>query len=349
LSYSEPFWFNARIMQNLVPTRRIVPDFTPVPRKCRRYDGWTAERQRAFIDALAELGSVKAAAARVNMAQEGAYALRRADHADGFRAAWDAALAHGVQRLTDIAIDRAIEGVAVPIFHKGEQVGEKRWYNDRLLMFLLKHHLPGKYGTAALPRGTRHPDTVAREAAENCPVCKQRAEDEAADTPAEHDRWLADMLDRYQAKVRAERHYRMTGQTIAADFIIRQLTHMELVLDIGGRTQQMLEEWTYGPNKWGNDPQPINASPISNLLDLRRRAAWREAGEPARPRLRLDRTLPQTHIMGSPNIEERQNARRACEARMAEAQKEWEAAAREDTWEEWLRSKDGGGCGSEPG
>jgi hypothetical protein len=99
------------------------------------------------------------------MAPEGAYYLRRAPGADEFRAAWDAALDHGVQTLTDLALERAKEGVPVPVFYKGEVVGEKRWYNDRLLMFLLKHHMPSKYG-ADLARGTRHPDTIAREAAE---------------------------------------------------------------------------------------------------------------------------------------------------------------------------------------
>jgi len=321
-------------MRNLIPTQRIVPDFTPVPRKYR-YDGFTPERQRAFIAALAETGSVTAAAKRINMTTVCCYQARMAPDAESFRAAWQAALAHGVQRLTDIAIDRAIEGVAVPVFHKGEQVGERRWYNDRLLMFMLKHHLADRYG-ANLPRGTRHPDTIAREAAENCPVCKQRAEEEAADPTAEEQRWLDDILDRYQAKIRAERHYRLTGQVIAADFTVRQLTHIELILDIGGRTQQMIEQWTNEPSKWGNGlQQAIHASPASRVLDKRRRAAWKQAGEPTRPRLRLDRTLPGTHFTGSPNLHEREKARRACEARIAAAQREWEAAAREDTWEEW--------------
>ena len=91
-------------MQNLTPTRLPVPDFTPVPRRYR-YDGWTPERQRAFIAALAETGSVKAACRRINMSPEGAYYLRRQNAADSFRAAWDAALSHGVQNLADIAIE----------------------------------------------------------------------------------------------------------------------------------------------------------------------------------------------------------------------------------------------------
>lgn len=54
-----------------------LPAFTPVPRQCARHDGWTPDRQRQFIEALADTGSVRAAAHAVNMAPEGAYALRR--------------------------------------------------------------------------------------------------------------------------------------------------------------------------------------------------------------------------------------------------------------------------------
>lgn len=38
-----------------------LPAFTPVPRQYQRHDGWTPERQRSFIEALADLGSVEAA------------------------------------------------------------------------------------------------------------------------------------------------------------------------------------------------------------------------------------------------------------------------------------------------
>lgn len=164
-------------MQSLVPTppdqRPPIPDFTPVPRR-PRFDGWTPERQRAFIFALAEIGSVKAAAKRINMSAEGAYYLRRQPGAEGFRAAWDAALDHGVQNLADIAIARAIEGVPVPVFYRGEVVGEKRWFNDRLLMFILKHHMPGRYGARPLAPGAKHVETLRREW-----EAERRAESEA--------------------------------------------------------------------------------------------------------------------------------------------------------------------------
>jgi hypothetical protein len=37
--------------------RRTLPAFTPIPRLCARHDGWTPERQRGFIEALADTGS----------------------------------------------------------------------------------------------------------------------------------------------------------------------------------------------------------------------------------------------------------------------------------------------------
>lgn len=128
------------------PKGHVIPDFTPVPRKKVRHDGWTPARQRGFIEALARTGSVEHAAKAVNMTTVGAYQLRLAPGAESFREAWTAALDFGVQMLEDVAMQRALYGVAVPVFGKEGQIGEKRWYNDRLLMFLLRHRLSDRYG-----------------------------------------------------------------------------------------------------------------------------------------------------------------------------------------------------------
>jgi len=131
-------------MQNRVPVKREerppLPAFTPVPRRNNRHDGWTPERQRAFIEALADTGSVTRAAAQVNIAQANCYALRRAPGAESFRAAWEAALDYGVLRLKDIAFERAIEGQLVPVFVAGKLMGFRRKRNDALLMFCLRHY-----------------------------------------------------------------------------------------------------------------------------------------------------------------------------------------------------------------
>lgn len=67
-------------------------DFTPVPRKCKRRDGWTAERQRGFIAALGQGLDPEKAAQTQGMTGNGAYQLRKAAGAESFAAAWDAAV-----------------------------------------------------------------------------------------------------------------------------------------------------------------------------------------------------------------------------------------------------------------
>lgn len=129
-------------MQNRTPFARedrpALAAFAPVPRRYR-HDGWTPERQRAFIEALADTGSVTRAAAMVNMAQANCYALRRAAGAESLRRAWDAALDFGLKRMKDIAFERAIEGQLVPVFVAGKLMGFRRKRNDALLMFCLRH------------------------------------------------------------------------------------------------------------------------------------------------------------------------------------------------------------------
>ncbi len=119
--------------------RPPIPAFTPVPRRYR-HDGWTPERQVAFIHALAETGCVDRAARMVNIAQTNCYTLRRAPGAEEFRRAWDAALDFTVPMLKDIAFKRAIEGELVPVFSGGKLMGYRRKFNDRLLMFILRHY-----------------------------------------------------------------------------------------------------------------------------------------------------------------------------------------------------------------
>lgn len=122
-----------------------IPEFAPVPRKRERHDGWTPERQRAFIETLADTGSVASACKAVNMSTVGAYYLRRQPGAESFRAAWDAALDLGVRQLEDVAMDRALNGVDVPVYSYGELVGVRKSYNDRLLMFMLRNRAPERF------------------------------------------------------------------------------------------------------------------------------------------------------------------------------------------------------------
>jgi hypothetical protein len=128
-------------------------DYRWVPvRRRPRYDGWTEEKQRRFIEVLADTGLVSAAAAAVGMSRESAYRLRRSADGAAFARAWDAARAHAGALVEDIAFERAFEGVEHNVYDEnGEVVCTKRVYNDRLLMFLLRHLKPERYAGAALP------------------------------------------------------------------------------------------------------------------------------------------------------------------------------------------------------
>ena len=131
-------------------------DYRWVPvRRRPRLDGWTEEKQRRFIEVLADTGIVTAAAKAVGMSREGANRLRRSPHGAAFARAWDAARHHAGGVVEDIAFERALEGVEHNVYDEnGEVVCTKRVYNDRLLMFLLSHLKPERYGAAARGRAT---------------------------------------------------------------------------------------------------------------------------------------------------------------------------------------------------
>jgi hypothetical protein len=326
-------------MQNLTPTLRPVAEFEPIPRKAR-YDGWTPERQRAFIDALAELGSVKAAAKRINMSAEGAYYLRRQPGAESFRAAWTAALDHGVQRLADIAIDRATEGVADPVFWRGEIVREKRKYNDRLLMFILRHHLADRYGGPGLAGGTRSRETIEREAEENCPVCKAARDAAAAEDnlpeaeKMERLTWLAATLESYEAKVVYERRARLAGEVVAADFTVRQLTCIEFMLGLGGIGTKVMAMWT--DSIAAADSAPAYATEVCQMMEQVRRDVWAKEHAPLRPHANPYYNRPGPGVTWhGPTLPDREAAQREARRQIAEAQLVWEAAAREESWRVW--------------
>ena len=126
------------------PTIPLEP-FTPVPMRPRT-DGWSAARQTGFVEALAATANVQAAAKAVGMSAAAAYALRARPEAASFREAWALALDYAVHRLGEAALDRALRGTATPIFFQGEQVGERRRYDEKLTMFILKLRDPQRHG-----------------------------------------------------------------------------------------------------------------------------------------------------------------------------------------------------------
>ncbi|HVQ09831.1 MAG TPA: hypothetical protein VMS43_15485 [Allosphingosinicella sp.] len=210
-------------------------DFAPVPRKIRRVDGWTADRQRAFIAALAVTGSPRQAARAVGKAQWGVDRLREAEGAEGFSAAWDKAMA------------------------MAEEKG--------------RHRLAA--GISAVIEADAPPGRIAAEA--------EPAEPTGADlasADAEAEAFFRALLDKYLSKLEQESRARLDGRIAEADFYVRQITCLEVSLDmVSGDGMKIMRDFRCR----GHDLLHIAETDMSRLLDAARRLHWEQAGEPPRP------------------------------------------------------------------
>jgi len=121
--------------------------WVPVRRK-PRIDGWTEEKQRRFIETLADTGLVNMAAKGVGMSRASAYQLRRSEHGAAFARAWDMARAHAGGLVEDILFERAIEGTEEEVLDgSGEVMAVKLVHDNGLLKWLLGHLKPERYGS----------------------------------------------------------------------------------------------------------------------------------------------------------------------------------------------------------
>jgi hypothetical protein len=136
--------------ENPTPIPYDPAEYRWVPvRRRPRSDGWTEEKQRRFIEVLADTGRVALAAKAVGLSRQAAYELKRSAEGAAFSRAWDAARLHAGALLEDIAFDRAIEGREENVFNEcGEVIATKHVPDNRMLTFLLKHLLPDRYGNA---------------------------------------------------------------------------------------------------------------------------------------------------------------------------------------------------------
>ncbi|WP_052761865.1 hypothetical protein [Aurantiacibacter luteus] len=125
-----------------------------------RHDGWTAERQADFLRELGATHCVSRAAKAVGMSRQSAYALRARLKGEPFDRAWTAALLCGVDSLASVALERALNGVEVPHYYKGELVGTSRRYDERLTVALLamRDRFRGEEPFASHPFSGYEPD-----------------------------------------------------------------------------------------------------------------------------------------------------------------------------------------------
>src|SRR3954467_7722340 len=154
---------------DIVPAPQIPEsrglDFDIAPTR-KRKAGWTAERQRKFIEHLALTGHAGEAAALVGLSSSSAYRLGKKAGAGGFARAWDAALRQAATRGVAIAWDRALNGRVERFYKNGELVLERRIPSDYMLTWLLSRLDPlqfGSPGAKALAAATGDPREQARQ------------------------------------------------------------------------------------------------------------------------------------------------------------------------------------------
>jgi hypothetical protein len=124
------------------------PDFDIAPTR-KRHAGWTAERQRKFIEHLSLTGHVGEACALVGIASSSAYRLKHKPGAESFSRAWDHALRLCPTRLVSIGLDWAVNGRVERHYKNGELVLERRIPCSRLLTWFISRLDPLNFGSPA--------------------------------------------------------------------------------------------------------------------------------------------------------------------------------------------------------
>lgn len=129
--------------------RRRPPFFHPVPVRDRK-DGWSVERQCAFLGHLYLTGCVTSAARAVGMGRESAHRLRRREGAEGFSHAWDVVLTPPGEgrisrartdwrKVTDDELFRRLHaGLVAPLIHRGRVTGIRKKPDNSALLRLVR-------------------------------------------------------------------------------------------------------------------------------------------------------------------------------------------------------------------
>jgi hypothetical protein len=216
-------------------------EFEPVPRKTKRVDGWSPEKQRAYVAALAATGSRRRAAHALGMAPYGVVNLLQCEGSDSFRAACEKAM--------EIAAKKGAVGLA-------KSVDDIEARNQQL---------------KPPPSSLRGLDPTSGE-----------------DDGMTDDRkleLLESLANKFMKKVAAAREPRLSGQIVAADSYLRQVTVLEVMFDLMASDGGMSDAFAalQAARIGGAGVFQIVDTPFARALDTRRREYWQAAGEPLRP------------------------------------------------------------------
>jgi hypothetical protein len=149
---------------------------------------------------------------------------------------------------------------------------------------------------------------------------------------------LAGIVRNHLLKLKQERRCRLEGRIAEADFYVRQITCLEVALDLVSEDGW---KFLYDCRRGEHDLTLIAETDMSRLLDAARREHWEAAGDPPRPEhpprhLLVEHdgfsTEPLEATWGGQALSHEEQRRIFAErhAQDAAAQVEWEAEARRD-------------------
>ncbi|WP_375270974.1 hypothetical protein [Sphingomonas sp.] len=126
------------------PEAHAAPAPAPAP---TRHDGWTPDRQRSFVEAIAGGDTVEQACRRVALTVSSAYALRRRTNGAAFALAWDGARLLAREALADTLLTRALEGQEETITRADGSTVTRYRHDNRLATHML--HRLDRFADAA--------------------------------------------------------------------------------------------------------------------------------------------------------------------------------------------------------
>jgi hypothetical protein len=126
----------------------------------RRARGWSARKEKRFIEALTESCNVTFAAKEAGVSTSAVYRWRQADAT--FRASWARAVSVGYSQLEMMLLERALHGVEKPVSAKAGETGVMRHYDDRTALALLKLHRDGAAAAEEGVDSAEHEEAVER-------------------------------------------------------------------------------------------------------------------------------------------------------------------------------------------
>jgi hypothetical protein len=216
----------------------------------------TPMKQRVFIRVLAETGRVELAARAAGNGSGSFYYLRNTERGQSFAAAWLRALDFGTGRVLDILLDHAINGVPEYIYKDGVLVAERRRFNHNLMMWLVAHNMPEKFGVHG---GLMHSGSGGAAGAARMNRLKAEW----------HSEWEAE----YKAKNPAKATRAETDAAILKRLKVLRINfqYEEASKFVGDAEAQAAWELLYGPQDWA-----VVATYRQDRDEIRRRDA---AGE----------------------------------------------------------------------